>query len=93
MCALNGAPHLVESSMKVLATVATGVAIASAAASASVAQVRTLGPAAPYLMTGRSVAVPQTTQAQAVNEQSSAEPSAPIAERPAQGDAVETSAR
>ncbi|ACK51733.1 hypothetical protein Msil_2815 [Methylocella silvestris BL2] len=44
--------------MKLLATVAAGFTVACAFSGATIAQVRTYGPAAPYLTTGRSVAVP-----------------------------------
>jgi hypothetical protein len=40
------------------ATIVAGMAVACAFSAAASAQVRTFGPAAPYLVTGRSVSVP-----------------------------------
>ncbi|VTZ28484.1 exported hypothetical protein [Methylocella tundrae] len=44
--------------MKELGKVVVGAAVACAFSSGAIAQVRTFGPAAPYLVTGRSVSVP-----------------------------------
>ena len=40
------------------ATIVVGAAVACAFSTAALTQVRTFGPAAPYLVTGRSVSVP-----------------------------------
>lgn len=44
--------------MKELGKIVVGAAVACAFSSGAIAQVRTFGPAAPYLLTGRSVSVP-----------------------------------
>jgi hypothetical protein len=60
-------------SMKISWTIVAGAAVAAAFSSAASAQFRTVGPATPVLVTGRSVSVPAYHQAdpQAVMDEES----------------------